>query len=139
MAGGAGKIIRIAIDFLKKVRKRTKHGPTHPTTPHPTPGGFPPAHARSRVPAQWGAGSPTKKGVGHRWTDPANPGNGVRIDQGVPHSPSPSQQVDHVIVRRDGVVIGRDGNPISGSIKSDPVNAHIPLSDWLGWSSWDRP
>ena len=63
----------------------------------------------------------------------------VRIDQGVPHSPSPSQQVDHVIVRRDGVVVGRDGNPISGSIKSDPVNAHIPLSDWLGWSSWDRP
>lgn len=136
MAGGAGKIIRIAIDFLKKVRKRTRKSTP---TPRPHPTGFPPAHVRGRVPSQWGPGSQTKKGVGHRWTDPANPGNGVRVDQGVAHSPWPSQQVDHVIVRRDGVVIGRDGNPISGSVKSDPTNAHIPLSDWLGWSSWDRP
>jgi hypothetical protein len=139
MAGGAGKIIRIAIDFLKKVRKRQKNAPHAPTTPHTPSLGFPPASARSRVPSAWGTGNPNKKGVGNRWTDPSNPGNGVRIDQGSPHSQWPTQQVDHVVVRRDGQVIGRDGNPITGSVKSDPHNAHIPLSDWMGWSSWDRP
>lgn len=53
-----------------------------------------------------------------RWFGPDQPSAaGVRIDRGNPNSPLPSQQVDHAIMRRDGEVIGRDGRPISGSIK----------------------
>ncbi|MFJ9786164.1 RHS repeat-associated core domain-containing protein [Amycolatopsis sp. NPDC101161] len=92
-----------------------------------------------KLPEGWGEGKPNKKGVGFRWQDPKNQGNGVRIDQGNPNSPFPSQQVDHVIVRVNGKVIGRDGNPISGAIDQDPTNAHIPLSEWQNWSSWSRP
>lgn len=36
-------------------------------------------------------------------------------------------------------VIGRDGQPISRSIQSNPIDAHIPLSEWLTWSEWWRP
>jgi hypothetical protein len=36
--------------------------------------------------------------------------------------------VNHVIVRSNGVVLGRDGEPIDGSIQNDPENAHIPLT-----------
>ena len=92
-----------------------------------------------KLPESWGSGSPNKKGIGSRWQDPGNPGSGVRIDQGNPNSPFPSQQVDHVIVRDNGKVIGRDGKPIRGSINEDPTNAHIPLSEWLNWSSWNTP
>jgi hypothetical protein len=95
--------------------------------------------ALGKVPSSWGAGSPNKKGVGLRWTDPKNPGNGVRIDQGNPANPQATQQVDHVIVRRNGQVIGRNGQPISGSIADNAVEAHIPLSEWLTWRTWDAP
>ena len=30
------------------------------------------------------------------------------------------------------------GLPISGTIKQDP-EAHIPLDDWLTWTSWNAP
>jgi hypothetical protein len=92
-----------------------------------------------KAPDSWGEGIPNKKGVGFRWQDPENPGNGIRVDQGNPQHSFPSQQVDHVIVRRNGQVIGRNGNPINGSIKSDPNNAHIPLGEWKNWSSWYSP
>jgi filamentous hemagglutinin len=84
---------------------------------------------------------PNKKKIGYRWQDPANPkGNGVRIDKGDPNSPFPSQQVDHVIVRSNGKVLGRDGKPIGGdgSIQGDPENAHIPLSEYKDWSKWNE-
>lgn len=51
---------------------------------------------------------PNKKGVGTRWFDPFNPGKGVTIDHGIPDSPQLSQQVDHVVVRSGGKVIGRE-------------------------------
>jgi RHS repeat-associated protein len=93
-----------------------------------------------KLPSEWGDPLPTKKGIGFRWLDPENPrGNGVRIDQGDPNSPWPSQQVPHVVVRSDGKVIGRDGKPINGSIDQDAENAHIPLSEWKTWSSWNAP
>lgn len=92
-----------------------------------------------KLPEAWGSGKANKKGVGFRWQDPKNQGNGVRIDQGNPNSPFPSQQVDHVIVRVNGRVVGRDGKPISGAIDQDPTNAHIPFSEWRSWSSWNRP
>jgi len=90
------------------------------------------------VPDDWGPGIANKKGVGTRWTDPRNPGNGVRIDQGVPDSPWPYQQVDHVVVRSGGRILGRDCKPIDGSLQENP-EAHIPLSDWLNWTSWNTP
>jgi hypothetical protein len=99
----------------------------------------PSRQATAKVPSEWGAGTATKKGEGVRWTDPRNEGNGIRIDAGNPANPQTSQQVDHVLLRRNGQVIGRDGNPISGSIKDNFDQAHIPLSEWLKWSSWDHP
>lgn len=94
--------------------------------------------ARTKLPGSWGPGVPNKKGVGTRWFDPSNPGNGVRIDRGLPGSPQLSQQVDHVVVRSGGKVIGPDGKPIVGSLSDNP-QAHIPLTDWMSWSSWSAP
>lgn len=94
--------------------------------------------ARTKLPGSWGPGVPNKKNVGTRWFDPSNPGNGVRIDQGSPGSPQLSQQVDHVVVRSGGKVIGPDGKPIVGSLSENP-QAHIPLTDWMSWSSWNAP
>jgi RHS repeat-associated protein len=94
---------------------------------------------RGKLPGSWGSGTPNKKGVGTRWTDPDNPGNGVRVDRGDPNSSFPGQQVDHVIVRRNGNVIGRDGRPISGSIQDNAEMAHIPLGEWQTWESWYKP
>lgn len=94
--------------------------------------------ARTSLPSSWGPGTPNAKGVGTRWFDPANKGNGIRIDQGIPGSSFPSQQIDHVVVRSGGRVLGPDGKPIVGSLSQNP-QAHIPLSDWLTWSSWSTP
>ncbi|MEV3925496.1 hypothetical protein [Actinomadura coerulea] len=99
----------------------------------------PPAEALEKVPDKWGDGSPNKKGVGRRWTDPENRGNGIRIDEGDPNNPQPAQQVDHVVVRVNGKVIGRNGQPLEGSIKENWDQAHVPLSEWLKWDSWKSP
>jgi putative hemolysin len=99
---------------------------------------FPGAEARAKVPDEWGNGQPNAKGIGQRWTDPQNPGNGVRIDQGNPDSPFPSQQVDHVVVRSGGRILGPDGSPIEGPLGANP-QAHIPLTDWLQWMEWNEP
>jgi len=98
-----------------------------------------PPEVIDKIPAEWGDGDDNRKGKGTRWQDPNNKGSGVRVDKGDPNNSQPSQQVDHVIVRDKGVVIGRDGNPINGSIKQDPTNAHIPLSEYVNWSSWNKP
>jgi len=91
----------------------------------------------SQIPSKWGDGFPTKKGVGVRYVDPKNPGNRVRIDKGRPESEFPTQQVDHVVVVRGGKVIGRDGKPIQTSIREDYERSHIPLKEWLNWTTWD--
>jgi RHS repeat-associated protein len=91
------------------------------------------------IPTGWGDGRPNKKGIGTRWADPKNEGNGVRIDQGNPNNPQVAQQVDHVVVRHNGKVIGRDGKPVHGSIKDDPMNAHIPFAEWSTWRKWYAP
>jgi hypothetical protein len=91
-----------------------------------------------RFPDDWEQ-SPNRKKIGYRWIDPENPkGNGVRIDRGDPNSPHVSQRVNHVIVRSNGVVLGRDGEPIDGSIQNDPENAHIPLTEYAEWKSWNE-
>ncbi|MEP3296565.1 MAG: hypothetical protein ABJO27_08815 [Pseudoruegeria sp.] len=90
------------------------------------------------VPSGW-TSQPNRKGIGTRWSDPNNPGNGMRVDRGNPNHSLTSQRVDHVIVRSGGQVIGRDGRPISGSIRDNATNAHIPLSEYRNWNSWNRP
>jgi hypothetical protein len=100
--------------------------------------GFPPDSARAKVPNDWGEGQLNKKGTGQRWTDPSNPGNGIRIDEGNPKSALPSQQGDHVVVRSNGQILGPDGKPIIGPLAANP-QAHIPLADWLRWTAWNKP
>lgn len=63
----------------------------------------------------------------------------VRIDQSRSDVSLPSQQTDHLVVNHNGVVVARDGEPISGGVKSDPVNAHIPLEIWLAREHWFTP
>jgi RHS repeat-associated protein len=94
--------------------------------------------AAAKLPDSWGPGIANRKGVGNRWTDPSDVGNGVRIDQGTPGASFPSQRVDHVVVRSEGRILGPDGKPIVGSLAENP-QAHIPLTDWLDWDQWNQP
>ncbi|MET9018246.1 RHS repeat-associated core domain-containing protein [Streptomyces olivaceoviridis] len=96
-----------------------------------------PESATSKVPGAFGAGKPTKKGVGWRWND--GKGNGVRIDEGNLNNSQVYQQVDHVVINSGGKILGRDGRPIEGDIKSNAYEAHIPLEEWLKWKSWNSP
>ena len=88
----------------------------------------------SRFPKTWSV-NPNRKGIGFRWSDPNNKGNGVRVDKGNPDHSHAAQRVDHVVVRSNGRIIGRDGKPVQGSIKQNYNNAHIPLSEYMGWKS----
>jgi RHS repeat-associated protein len=97
-----------------------------------------PKSVTKKLPSNWSS-KPNKKGIGTRWQDPNNPGNGVRIDKGNPNHSLSSQKVDHVVVRRNGKVIGRDGKAIQGSVKNNAEQAHIPLSEYKSWNSWDSP
>ncbi len=100
----------------------------------------PPQEALDKIPPDWAAPKPNNGNDGLRWFDPRGAKfGGVRIDPGNPNSAFPSQQVDHVVVRSDGLVLGRDGSPISGGIDDDPINAHIPLDEWLKWRYWNKP
>ncbi len=101
--------------------------------------------ASSKVPKNWGNSQLSKKfnqnpkKVGLRWQDPKNKGNNIRIDKGDPSSRNLSQRVDHVVVARNGKVIARDGNPITGSIKANGEKAHIPLNEYITWKTWFAP
>ena len=91
------------------------------------------------VPKEWGEGQPNRKDEGWRWTDPKDEGNGVRIDRGSLINSQPSQQIDHVVVRYGGKVIGKDGNPIIGPIRDNAEQAHIPLEEYVKWRHWYKP
>jgi len=116
----------------------TRTAPAPPPGP-PAPSGSPGSTPRPR-PASSGcapANTPPVKASSSPST-PAPKANGIRIDEGVPGSSSPSQQVDHVVVRSGGRILGPDGEPIVGSLRDNP-QAHLPLSDWLNWTSWNAP
>ncbi len=126
-ATSGGALSRPALAVLTKIARPARN-----------PSWFIPRTVTEKLPPDWHS-QPNAKKVGTRWSDPANPGNGVRIDQGTPGHSMPSQRVDHVIVRRNGQVIGRDGKPISGSVRDDFENAHIPLNEYVNWSKWYAP
>jgi len=95
---------------------------------------------------EWGEGKPSdegKDGEGWKWEDPKNPkGNQVRIRKGDPNAKWESQREDYVQVRREGKVIGKDGNPIKEEPRvstSDKPEAHISMREWLQWSSPLKP
>lgn len=97
-----------------------------------------PDDAISKIPGPW-KGKEIEKGPGTQWKDPANPtGNHVRIDQGKPNPGQPYQEVDHVVVFSNGKLIGPRGERINGTLKEHP-EAHIPLSEYQKWKSWDTP
>ena len=98
-----------------------------------------PREVLEMIPTEWGLGKPNSSGIGWRWENPHDKGDGVRIDKGVPGSDFESQRVDHVVVRQNGTVRGRDGERIRGSIRRDGRNAHIPLSEFVRWSRWGAP
>ena len=95
------------------------------------------AEAAQRVPVEWGLALPNVDGVGFRWSDAAD-ANGVRIDLGNPEHTYVSQRIHHVIVRVDGNVVGRDGGIVE-VIRRDALRAHIPLEEWMTWSTWKTP
>lgn len=117
-------------------RDKNRPKPGTPAVPRPP---FIPREVVDRLPKEWGDGFQTRSDGGWRWFDPKDEGTGVRFDPGNPAVTQPTQRVDHVVVRVKGRVIGRDGKPISGGLASDPVNGHIPLSDYRTWSTWDHP
>ncbi|WP_198015399.1 MULTISPECIES: PAAR domain-containing protein [unclassified Psychrobacter] len=80
-----------------------------------------------------------KGGEGYRWFDGANKGNSVRIDKGNPSNSQIRQQVDHVIINNNGRIIGRNGEPIKGTIKDNWDQAHIPLKEYEQWNKWNSP
>jgi X-X-X-Leu-X-X-Gly heptad repeat protein len=129
-ADGVGKIN----DGLKQAFRNAQDssGEDSPESPD-----WIPDSATSKIPDSFGKGKPNQKGEGWRWND--GKGNGVRIDEGNLNNSQEYQQVDHVVVNRGGKIIGRNGEPIKGSIKENAYEAHIPLSEWLTWNSWDSP
>jgi filamentous hemagglutinin len=60
---------------------------------------------------------------------------GVRIDP-ARATGYPSQRVPHVVVRSNGRVIDRNGNPLPNAKSAD---AHIPLEEYKTWTRWDHP
>jgi hypothetical protein len=93
---------------------------------------------RQKLPSSW-TEEAVRKGEGFRIKDPKNPvGNIVRIDKGNPNSRWPSQRVDHVVVHSNGRILGPDGKPLPphSTLKENP-QAHIPLSEYLKWKSWN--
>ncbi|MGH3708600.1 MAG: polymorphic toxin type 17 domain-containing protein [Pseudonocardiaceae bacterium] len=93
----------------------------------------------SKIPGSW-KGQEIDKGPGTQWKDPANPsGNHVRIDRGDPNNSQEYQKVDHVVIFSNGSYVGRDGQLLKGKTLKEVPEAHIPLSEYRKWKSWDKP
>lgn len=100
-----------------------------------------------KAPPEWAPpirGRPAKDSRGRvslRFIEQGEGRDGIRIDRGDPSSRLPSQRVDHVVVNSNGSVMDRFGNPREGvSVAGvDPLDTHIPYSEWKDWSSWNHP
>ncbi len=108
------------------------------------PGWFP--YGSGKIPSGWSGPNMTKKfkkndsKQGFVWRAPKGQ-DSVRIDRGDPNSQWGSQQVDHVIINSGGRIVGRGGQllPAGARIQDYPVEAHVPLSEWQAWRSWNAP
>ena len=77
------------------------------------------------IPQSWQA-TPTRKGGGWRYTNPANPHDHVRVMPGNLTSPNPAQHAPYVKRMKDGVAYDASHSPV------DPKSpaAHIPLPNF---------
>lgn len=108
------------------------------------PGWFP--YGSGKIPSGWSGPNMTKQfkkndsKQGFVWRAPRGQ-DSVRIDRGDPNSQWGSQQVDHVIINSGGRIVGRGGQllPAGARIQDYPVEAHVPLSEWQTWRSWNAP
>jgi RHS repeat-associated protein len=108
------------------------------------PGWFP--YGTSKIPSEWSGPSMTRKfkkdptKEGFVWRAPKGQ-DSVRIDRGDPNSQWGTQQVDHVVINSNGRIVGRGGKllPAGAKIQNYPKEAHIPLSEWQTWRSWNAP
>ncbi|MEJ1414893.1 MAG: hypothetical protein RPU90_15215 [Candidatus Sedimenticola sp. (ex Thyasira tokunagai)] len=79
------------------------------------------------IPDNWRIGSSKSKG-GVKYTDPKNPHNNVRVEQGVPGHPHANSRSPHVRDVRNGQYVDGGGRPVSGG-RRDPAG-HIPLDGY---------
>lgn len=136
VSGAADGIRRTGDGVGKALREADSNASGSASSSSEAPSWIPDSATR-KVPDSLGDGKATKKGIGWRWND--GRGNGVRIDQGNPNNSQEFQQVDHVVINSGGRIIGRNGRPVEGDIKSNAYDAHIPLEDWLTWKTWNSP
>ena len=73
----------------------------------------------SFVPKDW-IEKLSKTGV--KWVDPNNPHNSVRLEPAKPGSSNPGQQVDYMVVRKDGHTVDLNGN----EVPTESLESHIP-------------
>ncbi|MFF4529689.1 polymorphic toxin-type HINT domain-containing protein [Streptomyces sp. NPDC001407] len=108
------------------------------------PGWFP--NGSGKIPNGWSGPNMTSKfrknasKEGFVWRAPKGQ-DSVRIDRGDPNSQWGTQQVDHVVINSGGRIVGRGGEllPPNARIQDYPAEAHIPLSEWQTWRSWNAP
>ncbi|MCX5409835.1 RHS repeat-associated core domain-containing protein [Streptomyces sp. NBC_00335] len=108
------------------------------------PGWFP--YGSAKVPNNWSGPHMTSKykkndnKAGFVWRAPRGQ-DSVRIDRGDLNSQWATQQVDHVVINSGGRIVGRGGEllPPNARIQDYPVEAHIPLSEWQTWRTWNAP
>jgi len=108
------------------------------------PGWFP--YGASKIPSGWSGPSMTRKykknpaKEGFVWRAPKGQ-DSVRIDRGDPGSQWSTQQVDHVVINSDGRIVGKGGKllPAGARIQDYPKEAHVSLSEWQTWRSWNAP
>lgn len=136
-AGKDNREISAALDTLRKRNPEKTRADVLRLRMANTP--WIPRDVLEKIPIEWGLGKPNKDGIGWRWENPSNKGDGVRIDQAVPGSNHATQRVDHVIIRTGGTVRDQNGTPLPGSIETFPLKAHIPLRIYRSWQSWNKP
>lgn len=104
--------------------------------------------AETKIPKHW-TDKPNKKAMkngvfakdGWRWEEPGSKGGQtVRLDRGDPNNSQETQQVDHVRINSGGKMVGRDGTLYATeAAKQVPKEVHIPYTEWITWSAWNKP